>query len=398
MKTISKLKDLTNKIVLLRVDYNVPLKKGEILDDEKIVKSLPTIRMLQAKKAKIIIVTHLGRPEGKVVASLKVDPIAVRLGELLKQKIVKLDTKDWSKNKNDKIRLDLITTVDALRPAEVAMMENIRFSPDEEDNKGDLSQELANLADIFVLDGFAVAHRADASVVGVDKYLPSYAGLLLETEIKILTKVLKNPKKPFVSIIGGIKAETKIPVMKNLLKTSNHLLIGGGIVNTYLYALGYKVGASIIDKDYAQEILKYCKNKKVVKPLDVVVGDIKGKKYFVMDINEKFKITDKNLAIYDIGPKTIHEFSKIIKKANTIIWNGAMGYFEQNPYQYGTYSIARLVASRSKGKAFAVVGGGETILSLEAVKMTEYVDHVSTGGGAMLEFLSGKKLPGLKIL
>lgn len=398
MKTINKLKNLSGKIVLLRVDYNVPLKKGEILDDEKIVKSLSTIRMLQAKKAKIIVVTHLGRPEGKVVSSLKIDPIAVRLGELLKQKIVKLDTKDWSKNKNDKIRLDLISTVDALRPAEVAMMENIRFAGDEEDNKGTLAQELANLADIFVLDGFAVAHRADASVVGVAKYLPAYAGLLLETEIKVLTKVLKSPKKPLVSIIGGIKAETKIPVMKNLLKISNHLLIGGGIVNTYLYALGYKVGSSIVDKNYSQEILKYCKNKKVVKPLDVVVGDIKGKKYFVMDINDKFKITDKNLAIYDIGPKTIHEFSKIIKKANTIVWNGAMGFFEQNPYQHGTYSIARFVASRSKGKAFGVVGGGETILSLEAVKMTEYVDHVSTGGGAMLEFLSGKKLPGVKIL
>ncbi|MFA7314401.1 MAG: phosphoglycerate kinase [Candidatus Magasanikbacteria bacterium] len=400
MKTINKLKNLTNKIVLLRVDYNVPFEKGKILDDEKIVKSLPTIQALQNKKAKIILVTHLGRPEGKIIPSLKVDPLASHLGKLLGQKIIKLDSKDWPKDEQKamEIRLDLWTSIDAMLPGQIAMLENIRFSSDEEGNKGKLAQELANLADIFVLDGFAVSHRADASVVGVAKYLPSYAGLLLEEEVKSLSKVLKNPKKPFVVIVGGIKSETKIPVIKNLLKKSNQILIGGGIVNTYLYAKGFKIGSSIIDKKMTKEILKYCQNKKVIKPLDVVVGDSKGKKYFVMDINKNFKITDKNLAIYDIGPKTIFEFSKYIKKAKTIVWNGAMGYFEQRPYHHGTYSIARLVASRSKGKAFGVVGGGETLLSLEAVKMSEYIDHISTGGGAMLEFLSGKKLPGVKIL
>ncbi|MDD2656630.1 MAG: phosphoglycerate kinase [Patescibacteria group bacterium] len=398
MKTINKLKNLSGKIVLLRVDYNVPLKKGEILDDEKIVKSLPTIRTLQAKKAKIIIVTHLGRPEGKIVSDLKIDPVAVHLGELLKQKIVKLDSKNWDKKSGDKMRLEMLTTIDAMRPGEVAMLENIRFSKDEEENKGTLAQELANLADIFVLDGFAVAHRGDASVVGVAKYLPSYAGLLMESEVKALTKVLKSPKKPFVAIIGGVKAETKIPVIKNLLKKSNYILIGGGIVNTYLYSKGFKIGSSVVDKKYAKEILEYCKSKKVIKPLDVVVGDIKGKKYWVKDLDKNFKITDKNLAIYDIGPKTIQEYAKYIKKAKTIVWNGAMGYFEQHPYENATYSIARLVATRSKGSAFGVVGGGETLLSLEAVKMSEYVDHISTGGGAMLEFLSGKKLPGVKIL
>jgi len=398
MKTINKLKNLSGKIVLLRVDYNVPLKKGEILDDEKIVKSLPTIRTLQAKKAKIIIVTHLGRPEGKIVADLKIDPVALHLGELLKQKIVKLDSKNWDKKSGDKMRLEILTTIDAMRPGEVAMLENIRFSKDEEENKGTLAQELANLADIFVLDGFAVAHRGDASVVGVAKYLPAFAGLLMESEVKALSKVLKSPKKPFVAIIGGVKAETKIPVIKNLLKKSNYILIGGGIVNTYLYAKGFKIGSSVVDKKYAKEILQYCKSKKVIKPLDVVVGDIKGKKYWVKDLDKNFKITDKNLAIYDIGPKTIQEYAKYIKKAKTIVWNGAMGYFEQHPYENATYSIARLVATRSKGPAFGVVGGGETLLSLEAVKMSEYVDHISTGGGAMLEFLSGKQLPGVKIL
>jgi len=398
MKTINKLKNLSGKIVLLRVDYNVPLKKSKILDDEKIIKSLPTIQALQAKEAKIIIVTHLGRPEGKIVPTLKVNPLALRLGELLKQRIVKLDSKNWAKSGGDQMRLEMLTTIDAMRPGEVAMLENIRFSKDEEGNKGTLAEELANLADIFVLDGFAVSHRADASVVGVAKYLPVFAGLLMETEVKALSKVLQRPRKPLVAIIGGIKAETKIPVIKNLLKKSNYILIGGGIVSTYLYALGFKIGSSVVDKKYAKEILQYCKNKKVIKPLDVVVGDIKGKKYWVKDLDKNFKITDKNLAIYDIGPKTIHEFSKIIKKAKTIVWNGAMGYFEQHPYENATYSIARLVATRSKGPAFGVVGGGETLLSLEAVKMSEYVDHISTGGGAMLEFLSGKKLPGVKVI
>jgi len=398
MKTINKLKNLSGKIVLLRVDYNVPLKKSKILDDEKIIKSLPTIQALQTKNAKIIIVTHLGRPDGKTVPTLKVNPVALRLGELLKQRIVKLDSKNWAKSGGDQMRLELLTTIDDMPPGQVAMLENIRFSPEEEGNKGTLAEELANLADIFVLDGFAVSHRADASVVGVAKYLPVFAGLLMETEVKALSKVLQRPRKPLVAIIGGIKAETKIPVIKNLLKKSNYILIGGGIVSTYLYALGFKIGSSVVDKKYAKEILQYCKNKKVIKPLDVVVGDIKGKKYWVKDLDKNFKITDKNLAIYDIGPKTIHEFSKIIKKAKTIVWNGAMGYFEQHPYENATYSIARLVATRSKGPAFGVVGGGETLLSLEAVKMSEYVDHISTGGGAMLEFLSGKKLPGVKVI
>ena len=283
MKTINKLKNLSGKIVLLRVDYNVPLKKSKILDDEKIIKSLPTIQALQAKEAKIIIVTHLGRPEGKIVPTLKVNPLALRLGELLKQRIVKLDSKNWAKSGGDQMRLEMLTTIDAMRPGEVAMLENIRFSKDEEGNKGTLAEELANLADIFVLDGFAVSHRADASVVGVAKYLPVFAGLLMETEVKALSKVLQRPRKPLVAIIGGIKAETKIPVIKNLLKKSNYILIGGGIVSTYLYALGFKIGSSVVDKKYAKEILQYCKNKKVIKPLDVVVGDIKGKKYWVKD-------------------------------------------------------------------------------------------------------------------
>lgn len=398
MKTIKKLKNLSGKIVLLRVDYNVPLDNGKILDDEKIVKSLPTIQFLQAKHAKIVVVTHLGRPDGKMVPALKIDPVALRLGELLNQKIIKLDSKDWSKSGDNKFRFDLLTTLDAMKTGDVAMLENIRFSGEEEGNKGTLAQELSNLADIFVLDGFAVSHRADASVVGVAKYLPSYAGLLMEEEINSLTRVLKRPKKPFVVIIGGVKSETKIPVIKNLLTKSSQILIGGGIVNTYLYAKGFKIGNSVFDKDLAGEILKYCKNKKVIKPLDVVVGDAKGKKYWVKDLDKNFKITDKDLAIYDIGPKTISEYAKYIKKAKTIVWNGAFGFFEQHPYENATYSIARLVATRSKGKAYGVVGGGETLLSLEAVKMSEYVDHISTGGGAMLEFLSGKKLPGVKIL
>jgi len=260
----------------------------------------------------------------------------------------------------------------------------------------ELSKKLASLGDIYVLDGFAVAHRAAASVSGVAKYLPSYAGLLLEKEITGLSKAMDKPKKPFVLILGGVKMETKIPVIKNLLPKCNYALIGAGIINTYLWAKGYKVGDSVVDKDFKKEILKYCNSKKVIKPVDVVVGTMDGKTYRHVMINKKpNQICKTGESILDCGPGTIQLYAKYIKKAETLVWNGPMGLFQTKPYEIGSFSIARLVASRAKGKAFGVIGGGETLQAMELVGMTEYVDLVSTGGGAMLEFLSGKKLPGV---
>ena len=397
MKSIKKARNLKNKFVLVRVDFNVPIKKKKILDDSRLLASLPTIGYLMEKGAKVIIVTHIGRPEGKVIGSLKVDPVAVRLGELVGKKVKKIETSNWKLT--DKKKALLLKSLEKMKPGEVSMFENIRFSPDEQNNTGTLAEELANLVDIFVLDGFAVAHRSATSVTGVPEYVPGYAGLLLEKEIKGLEKVTKKPKSPFVAIIGGAKTETKIPVIKNLLTKADYILVGGGILNTYLKAAGYRVGDSLVDEDFKKEALLYGKKKKVILPVDVVVGKLDGSGYRVVEIEKKpHQICKKSEGIYDIGPKSIQLFASHIKEAQTLVWNGAMGYFEQKPYDVATMSIARLVASRSKGKAYGVIGGGETLQAMEMVGMSEHVDLISTGGGAMLEFLAGKELPGIEAL
>ncbi len=401
IKTIKQLRNLENKHVLVRVDFNVPIKRKKVLDDTRLHASIPTIEYLISKKAKVIILTHVGRPEGKVVAGLKVDPIVEELSKLLKRKVKKIETGNFKLN--DKKKLEIVKNIEKMRPGQVVMMDNIRFSPDEKKDTGTLSQELANLADYFVLDGFAVAHRPSASVVGVAKYLPTYAGLLLEQEIKGLEKVTEKYKKPYVAIIGGAKTETKIPVIKSLLKKADYILIGGGIFNTYLAAKGVKVGKSLVDKNFKKEALEYCKKRKVILPVDFIVGDMEGKKFRVVAMPKgkgflsSFGIKPAE-AILDCGPETIRLYAKYIKKAQTLVWNGAMGYFEQKPYDVGTLSIARLVASRSKGKAYGVIGGGETLQSMDMVGMNEYVDLISTGGGAMLEFLGGKELPGVEVV
>jgi len=397
MKTIKQIRNLKGKNVLVRVDFNVPIKRGKVLDDTRLHASLPTIEYLMKKKAKVILVTHIGRPGGKVVASLKVDLVVKRLSELLKKKVTKLETENW--RLSDKKKMNLLKKIDKMRPGQVAMMENIRFSQDEKKDTGTLSQELANLVDYFVLDGFAVAHRPSASVVGVAQYVPSYAGLLLESEIKGLEKVLQKPKAPFVVVLGGAKMETKVPVMKKLVPLCDFMLIGGGVLNTYLKARGYGVGSSLIDMTFKKEALNYGKRKKVIKPVDVVVGSRDGKSYRLVALKKTpHKICKKGEEILDIGPHSINLYSQFIKEAETLVWNGAIGYFEQKPYDIGTLSVARLVAGRSKGQAYGVIGGGETLQSMDMVGMTEFVDLVSTGGGAMLEFLSGKRLPGIDVV
>lgn len=405
LKSLKQLRNLANKRVLVRVDYNVPIKNKEIgfresarlANDTRLVESLPTLQYLIKQKAKLVIVTHVGRPEGQVVPELKVDPIVKRLSELLKKPVKKLETGNW-KLEQKKV-LNLRKAIHNLKPGQIVMLENIRFSPDENKNTGTLAKDLASLADVFVLDGFAVAHRDAASVSGVSQFLPSYAGLLLEKEIIGLDKVMCNPQSPFVVVLGGAKMETKVPVMKNLLPKADYLLIGGGIVNTYLRALGYEVGKSLVDTEYTQQAFEYGKKKKVIKPIDVIVGTLDGKRYHVVEISKKpRKLCAADEAILDIGPATIKLYADYIKQAKTLVWNGAMGFFEQKPYSVGTLSIARLVASRSKGEAYGVIGGGETLQSMEMVGMSEYVDLVSTGGGAMLEYLSGKELPGIAAL
>jgi len=387
MKSIKQLRNLAGKRVLVRVDFNVPIKNNKVVDNTRILAAIPTLKYLILKKAKIILMTHLGRPKGNVVTELSVTPVAKRLSELLKKKVEKISVSTGKKVEN---------AITKLKSGGILFLENIQFEPGEITKDIKLSKTLASYADYYVTDNFAQAHRDYASISGVTKYIPSYAGLLLEQEIKGLTKVIKNPKKPFVVVLGGIKMETKVPVMKNLLPKCDYMLIGGGILNTYLKAKGYSVGNSLVDMNFKKEALLYGKNKKVIKPVDVVVGTLDGKKYRVVEIKSKsHEICKKGEAILDCGPKTIQLFATYIKKAQTLVWNGAMGYFEQKPYDVGTLSIARLVASRSKGKAYGVIGGGETLQSMDMVGMTEYIDLVSTGGGAMLEYLSGKELPGI---
>lgn len=386
---IRQVKQLAGKRVLVRVDFNVPIKKGRVVNDFKLVRSLATIEYLVSRKARVILVSHLGRPAG-TSSALTLLPVARHLSDLMQQTVSLLPIrtkKDWQTTQN------MIST---LENGEVVMLENIRFLKDEEVEGATLSKALASLADIFVLDGFAVAHRRAASVTGVPKYLPSYAGLLLYEEINVLASTLKHPKRPLVLMLGGAKTETKIPVLQKFLEIADYILVGGGIANTYFAAEGKKLGDSLFDNAKIDEIKKICRHKKIVLPVDVVVGKNNGSGAKIMSVDQL--VVKSGYGVYDIGPETIKQFAAIIKKAKTLIWNGSLGFFEQHPYQYGTYALARLFAARSRGKAIGVAGGGETIEILEKLKIRHEIDLVSTGGGAMLEFLSGRKLPGLEAL
>lgn len=389
MKSIADVKNLANKRILVRVDFNIPLNKGKIESDYKLIRSLPTIMYLLNAGAVVILVSHLGRPEGKE-KKFSLKPVAARLEKLLQKKISFQNistSSDWKILKRD---------LSLARMGSLFMLENIRFLKSEEAEDSELSKKLAELCDLFVLDGFGVAHRRGASITGVARYVASYAGLLLHEEVSILGQVMRRPKRPLVVMLGGAKAETKIPVLKKFLSIADYILIGGGIFNTYLSASGKKIGTSVKASQFEKEVLKYCQNKKVILPLDVVVGAENGKNAR-SEIVEKLKV-GKSEAIYDLGPETVRLFASYLKKAKTLIWNGAMGRFEQHPYQYGTYALIRLFAARARGRAFGICGGGETVEILERLHLMPEIDLVSTGGGAMLEFLSGAKLPGLESL
>lgn len=396
VRSITAVKKLAGQRILLRVDCNVPLAKGKVKDDFKIRQSLPTIKYLLERGARVIIVSHLGRPVG-VDVKLSLKPIADSLSAALGKKIplIKIGGAVPWKTVAPKCAL--------AQDGQAVLLENIRFVPGEEKNTAAFSRQLAALADLFVLDGFAVAHRAAASVSGVAKYLPAYAGLLLAEEIFVISKIASKPKPPLVVLLGGAKVETKIPVLESLLKKAAHILVGGGIVNTYLWATGNNVGQSLVGKEYKRKILRAAASKKIIWPVDVVVGRADGAGARVMSVDKKSLIKKKfriapDEAIYDIGPETVRRFAGYIKKAQTLFWNGAMGKFEQHPYEYGTYALAELFAARSRGQAYGVAGGGETVAVLKARHLFHQVDFVSTGGGALLEYLAGKKLPGLKAL
>lgn len=379
---------------MVRVDFNVAVgADGRVAPEEafRIEAVLPTIKYFLKKKAKIILMSHLGRPKGKPMLELKMDPAADYLSEVLKKLVKKVDAVVGSEAEK---------AVAKLKSGEILMLENLRFEKGEEENDAKFAKNLAKLGDMYVNDAFAACHRDAASISVITKFLPAYAGLLLEAEIAALSKVMKNPQKPLVVIMGGLKFETKLPVIEKFLSKADKILLGGGLAVTCLKALGYGVGSSLVDDEYLKLAGQLARQKKIILPMDVIVGlkeDSCSFHHLPMPV-KPCVLVKPPLAVYDIGPATIREWAKLIQKANTIIWNGPVGYFEQKPYDTGTLSVARLVAARAHGRAFGIVGGGETVTALRQSKMAEFVDHVSTGGGAMLEFLAGKKLPGIEAL
>lgn len=385
IRTLSRLKNLQGKTVFLRVDYNVAISQGKIQDDFRLRASLPTINLLRSRGARLIIASHLGDPKGMAQAEYSLKPVAGRLRKLLKTPV-----KFIGAVKGPRVK----AAVSRLGSGDILMLENLRFEQGELDNEESFAKELAALADIYVNDAFAVSHRRQASVAAIKKFIPAYAGLLVEQEVRALNKVLK-PKKPLVVVMGGAKISTKAPLISKLYSEADAILLGGGLANNFLKYQGREIGLSLFDKDSLLYVKKYfSRNKlkaKIILPLDLVVQDKKGRVRVAFPGDVK-----KNEAIFDIGPATIGLYAKHINKAQTLVWNGPLGKFEENSFKQGTLSVARLIAARSQGRAYGLIGGGETVTALNLTKMSEYVDWVSTAGGAMLSYLGGEKMPGLE--
>lgn len=379
--------DVNNKRVLVRVDYNVPLdENGNITDDSRIRASLKTVQYLLDKNAKIILMSHLGRPEGKIVETLRMDNVAHHLSEILGMEVRKLD---------NCIGLEVEMVVSILQSREILMLENLRFHPEEEQNDSAFAKSLARFGDIYINDAFGAAHRAHASVAAITEYLPSYAGFLLEEEVKTLTEAISNPSRPFIVILGGAKVSDKIKLVENLLKIADSLLIGGAMANTFLKAQDHEMGSSKLEESYIEHAKKLLSQypEKLILPSDVMAGSMDEMNFDLEIVNFLDKqFVPQSLLALDIGPLTIGDFIERLSKASTIVWNGPLGYCELVRFSDGTTEIAKLLAESS---AKTIVGGGDTIAALDKLKLTSKMKFVSSGGGAMLELLEGKALPGI---
>ena len=391
MKYIKDLENLNEKRILLRLDLNVPLKDSVIKDQTRIDKILPVIKFLMKKNCKILIISHVGRPNGKVDKDLSLKPICENLEKKINQKInfiekdiFKLERKDFFNGPNDQI----------------AFLENLRFYQEEEENDLNFSKHLANLGDIFVNDAFSCSHRDHASVGKITKFLPSFAGLQLETEINALKKVTSQINKPITCIIGGSKISTKIGVIKNLIPKFNNIIIVGGMANNILYYKGNQIGKSVKEDNcetIIDDIFKTAKMNScsIIYPKDVMVGKSVDDKAEAKELNE---LTNDDL-ILDIGPKTITKIKDIIENSKTVLWNGPAGYFENPNFANGSYEIANKIIEKNKNnQIYSVVGGGDTIAVLNQINAISNFNFVSTAGGAFLEYLEGKELPGIKAL
>jgi phosphoglycerate kinase len=389
-KTVKDI-DVKNKRILGRVDFNVPLDKatGAITDDARIRAALPTIRYLIGQGARVVLCSHLGRPDGKVVDKLRLGPVAQRLSELLGQPVAKTD---------DCVGPAVQAAVAAMQPGEVLLLENLRFHPEEEANDPVFARQLAALADLYVNDAFGTAHRAHASTEGVAHYLPAVAGFLMEKEIDYLSRALENPARPFDAIIGGAKVSDKIAVLENLLGKVDALLIGGGMANTFLKAQGHEVGQSLVEDDkldVARSLLAQAQARHVrlLLPVDVVVAD-----KFAADAAWKtvpVTAVPADWRILDVGPKTVELFANELKAAQTVVWNGPLGVFEFPAFAQGTIALAKALAA---SRATTIIGGGDSAAAVERAGVADRITHISTGGGASLEFLEGQTLPGVAAL
>ena len=378
--------DPTHMKVLVRADFNVPLDQGKVSDDTRIRMTLPTIQYLLDHKARVICCSHLGRPKGKVDEALRLNPVADRLSELLKTPVKKVD---------DCVGPEVEQAVEALKPGEVLLLENLRFHPEEKANDQGFAQKLAGLAELYVNDAFAAAHRAHASTEGVAHHLPAVAGMLMEQEIKALKRVLDNPRKPFVVILGGAKISDKIGVIERFLEMGDSILIGGGMANTLLKAKGFEIGQSLVEDeslDQARSLLEKA-GEKMLLPDHFVVAEAfdpqaRRKTVSVGEVPPEWRIMD-------IGPNTVRRFTEKLDTAKTVVWNGPLGVTEMSDFAEGTNQIARVLARLD---AVTVVGGGDSVAAVNQAGVADRITHVSTGGGAFLNYMEDKTLPGVAVL
>ena len=382
--------DLKGKRVFCRVDFNVPMKEGKITDETRIRAALPTIQYLVEQGAKVILASHLGRPKGQVVEELRLTPVAARLGELLGKDVKKADEAFGP------VAQEMVA---AMNEGDVLVLENVRFYAGEEKNDAELAKEFAALADIFVNDAFGAAHRAHASTAGIADYLPAVSGLLMEKELDVLGKALSNPDRPFTAIIGGAKVKDKIGVIRHLLDKVDNLIIGGGLAYTFVKALGHEIGLSLCEDDkieLAKEFMQLAKEKGVnfYMPVDVVITEEFSETATTKIVN--IDSIPSNWEGVDIGPKTREIYADVIKNSKLVVWNGPMGVFEMTPFAEGTKAVGQALADAED--TYSVIGGGDSAAAVEKFGMADKMSHISTGGGASLEFMEGKELPGVVCL